>query len=52
VIIRAKKATEKSLHFNEVLQLDLPPKAKAKLLAKLSDKSVKEWYEKLVKSEE
>lgn len=48
VIIRAKKATEKSLHFNEVLQLDLPPKAKAKLLAKLSDKSVKEWYNELI----
>ncbi|RRS30549.1 MAG: 16S rRNA methyltransferase [Epsilonproteobacteria bacterium (ex Lamellibrachia satsuma)] len=50
VIIRAKKSTEKSLSFDEVLQLDLPPKPKAKLLAKLSDKSVKEWYQELIKN--
>ncbi len=49
VIISAKKGTEKILHFDEVLQLDLPPKPKAKLLAKLSDKSVKEWYNELMK---
>ena len=45
VVISAKKTTEKSLSFAEVLMLDLPPKPKAKLLAQLSDKSVKEWYE-------
>ncbi len=50
VIIRAKKESEKSLSFTEVLQLDLPPKPKAKLLAQLSDKSVKEWYETLIKN--
>ena len=44
VIISAKKSTEKSLSFAEVLKLDLPPKTKAKLLAQLSEKSVKEWY--------
>ncbi|HHE05642.1 MAG TPA: 16S rRNA (cytidine(1402)-2'-O)-methyltransferase, partial [Epsilonproteobacteria bacterium] len=50
VVIRAKAQTEKNLSFSEVLQLDLPPKPKAKLLAQLSDKSVKEWYEILIKN--
>ncbi len=48
VVISAKKTTEKSLSFAEVLKLDLPPKPKAKLLAQLSDRSVKEWYAELV----
>ena len=48
VVISAKKGTEKSLSFAEVLKLDLPPKPKAKLLSQLSDKSVKEWYETLI----
>jgi len=50
VIVHGKKNEEKSLYFDEVLQLDLPPKIKAKLLAKLSDKSVKEWYETLIRT--
>jgi len=50
VVISAKKTTEKSLSFAEVLRLDLPPKPKAKLLAQLSDKSVKEWYEELIRN--
>ncbi len=49
VVIRANKSAEKSLSFTEVLTLDLPPKVKAKLLATLSDKSVKEWYNELIK---
>ena len=49
VVLRAKESTEKSLSFTEVLTLDLPPKPKAKLLAQLSDKSVKEWYNELIK---
>jgi 16S rRNA (cytidine1402-2'-O)-methyltransferase len=49
VIISAKRSAEKSLSFTEVLTLDLPPKPKAKLLAQLSDKSVKEWYEELIR---
>jgi len=48
VVIRAKESIEKSLSFTEVLSLDLPPKPKAKLLAQLSDKSVKEWYKELI----
>jgi 16S rRNA (cytidine1402-2'-O)-methyltransferase len=50
VIIKAQKNIEKSLSFTEVLSLDLPPKPKAKLLAQLSDKSVKEWYTELTQS--
>ena len=49
VVIRANKSAEKSLSFTEVLTLDLPPKVKAKLLATLSNKSVKEWYTELIK---
>lgn len=48
VVISAQKNIEKSLSFTEVLALDLPPKPKAKLLSQLSDKSVKEWYAKLI----
>jgi len=49
VVVRAKESIEKSLSFTEVLGLDLPPKIKAKLLAGLSDKPVKEWYNELIK---
>ena len=48
VVISAQKSSEKSLGFSEVLKLDLPPKPKAKLLAQLSDRSVKSWYEELI----
>lgn len=50
VVISAKKSLEKSLSFSEVLSLDLPPKPKAKLLSMLSGKSVKEWYQELIKT--
>lgn len=50
VVIAAKKSSEKSLSFTEVLTFDLPPKPKAKLLAQLSEKSVKEWYQELIKN--
>ncbi|OQX50136.1 MAG: 16S rRNA (cytidine(1402)-2'-O)-methyltransferase [Epsilonproteobacteria bacterium 4484_20] len=50
VVIKAKKSLHRSLSFDEVLALDLPPKVKAKLLASLSDRSVKEWYEILIKN--
>ena len=48
VVISAQKSLERSLSFTEVLHLDLPPKPKAKLLAQLSDRSVKEWYQELI----
>jgi len=47
VVIKAKKDLHRSLCFDDVMMLDLPPKVKAKLLALLSDSSVKEWYERL-----
>jgi len=50
VIIKAQESKEKSLSFNEVLGLEMPPKIKAKLLAQLSNKSVKEWYNELIQS--
>jgi 16S rRNA (cytidine1402-2'-O)-methyltransferase len=50
VVIKARESEEKSLSLNEILGLDLPPKTKAKLLAQLSDKSVKEWYNELIRS--
>ena len=53
VIIR--KSTQKTsiltLPLEELLELDLPKKAKAKLLAKISDKTAKEWYEYLNRSD-
>jgi len=48
VVIKAKEEEEKSLSFSEVFNLDIPPKIKAKLLASLSDKPVKEWYQELI----
>lgn len=48
VVIAGKKSATKTLSFDEALGLDLPPKAKAKLLAQLSDGNVKAWYQKLI----
>lgn len=50
VIIKGTTNIEKTLGFSELLTLDLPPKPKAKLLAQLSDISVKEWYNRLISS--
>ncbi len=50
VVVQGRKQTEKSLSFDQVLALELPPKTKAKLLASLSDKSTKAWYETLIKN--
>lgn len=50
VVIAGRKKTEKCLGLKEVLSLDLPPKPKAKLLALLSEKSVKEWYKELTEN--
>ena len=49
VIIRGREQEEKCLSFSEVKALEIPPKIKAKLLASLSDMSVKEWYAVLVR---
>jgi len=44
VIIQALQEVNPTLSLDELLAFDIPPKPKAKLLAKLSDKSTKEWY--------
>ena len=48
VIIHGKKSTTKSLTFDALMRCDLPPKSKAKLLAAVSDRSVKAWYATLI----
>jgi len=50
VVISAKKEESKALYVDDILAFDLQPKVKAKLLAKLTDKSVKEWYNELIKA--
>jgi 16S rRNA (cytidine1402-2'-O)-methyltransferase len=48
VVIGAKKEEAKALYVNDILAFDLQPKVKAKLLAKLTNESVKDWYNKLI----
>ena len=48
VVIGAKQEEAKVLYLDEILALDLQPKVKAKLLSKLTNKSVKEWYNELI----
>ena len=48
VVISAKKEEAKVLYVDDILAFDLQPKVKAKLLAKLTDKSVKAWYSELI----
>ena len=50
VVIKAsKKEGVTPLLIEDILQLSLPPKEKAKLLCKMSGDSVKYWYEKIIK---
>ena len=48
VVIGAKQEESKALYVDDILALDLQPKVKAKLLAKVTTISVKEWYNKLI----
>lgn len=50
VVIAAKKEEAKALYVDDILAFDLQPKVKAKLLAKLTEKSVKAWYNELIKT--
>ena len=36
------------LTFSEIYHADIPPKVKAKLLSRMSERSVKEWYQELI----
>lgn len=47
IVVKGKRAKSKSLSLDEVLNLDIPPKAKAKILSKLTGKAVKECYDEL-----
>jgi len=49
VIIKAKPVERASLYTEDILALDLAPKPKSKLLAKLTGKSIKECYQELMK---
>ena len=50
VIIRAKEQNSLSISYSEILQMEIPPKVKAKILSKITDLSTKEWYSRLVNS--
>ncbi|WP_281951517.1 16S rRNA (cytidine(1402)-2'-O)-methyltransferase [Nitrosophilus kaiyonis] len=46
-----EKTAITNLDINDILNLDISKKEKAKLLSKITDKSVKEWYQELIKGE-
>jgi len=48
VVIHGKEERAKALYVDDILAFDLPPKVKAKLLAKITDSNVKDWYNKLI----
>ena len=47
VIKSENKDSSGSLHVEDIMHLDIPPKQKAKLLSKLTGESIKDWYSKL-----
>ncbi len=49
VIIKGENSEREALYLEDILVLDLAPKPKAKLLAKLTGESVKTCYEGLIK---
>jgi len=49
LVVKGKKESVSTLNLQDILNIDLPPKAKAKIIAKLSGKSVKECYEELMR---
>jgi len=48
VVIQGKKEQTKALYVEDILAFDLQSKVKAKLLAKITDKNVKDWYQELI----
>ncbi|MBN2767670.1 MAG: 16S rRNA (cytidine(1402)-2'-O)-methyltransferase [Campylobacterales bacterium] len=51
VIIDAKKEKINVLYMEDIVDLDIAPKIKAKLIAKLSGKSIKECYDAIITKE-
>ena len=47
VILRGAERSERVLRLEEILELAMPPKVKAKLLARLSGEETKVWYRRL-----
>jgi len=50
VVVQPEKSSEKSINKTEILNMDIPPKIKAKLLSTIDGESTKEWYNKLIKN--
>ena len=50
VIDKTQKSNKLELNYEDILNLPIPKKEKAKLLAKISDKSAKEIYNELINS--
>jgi 16S rRNA (cytidine1402-2'-O)-methyltransferase len=48
VVMAGAEASVPVLYAEEIEAMDLPPKVKAKFLARLTGESVKSWYEKLI----
>jgi len=47
LVIEGKKSNDDTLNLTDIKELDIPPKAKAKLLSKMTGKSIKECYEEV-----
>jgi 16S rRNA (cytidine1402-2'-O)-methyltransferase len=48
VVVEAKSNKIEALYLEEILKFDIPPKIKAKLLSKMTDKTTKDWYKELI----
>ncbi len=48
VIIKATNKDKKALYLEDILNLDMPPKIKSKLLSKITNKTTKECYQELI----
>jgi len=48
LVIKGIKSSESTLNISDIQSIDIPPKAKAKLIAKLTGKSIKECYQDLL----
>jgi len=49
VVVKGKESKQATLNLEQILDLDLPPKPKAKLISLLTGKSIKECYSSLQK---
>ncbi len=48
LVVKGEKAKDFKIGLNELLEIEMPPKSKAKIIAKLTGKSVKECYEEII----